>query len=193
MVSKRSKKKSFKLSGHPRKLLTNFFRRNCMLLVKYRWFCVQSWLLGGIKELAFGFVRGQFLTAHLHTYAFMYGRFPSYVKQGKFNVGVHSPSWQPRSFTTKNYFLYLINGGLLALSAGAVTMNFWPIWSSRMHKCRILQVPRFPCWLPESKWVESFPSKSHCFKRSKRFRSLGLKQASRCQSGLPDGLFSNQK
>jgi hypothetical protein len=35
----------------------------------------------------------------------------------------------------KQYFLVLIKGGSLAMSAGAKTMNFQLIWSSCMHNC----------------------------------------------------------
>jgi hypothetical protein len=51
------------------------------------------------------------------------GRFPP-LKQGKFKVGVSSPCWQTRLFTTILLFFVIMEEGSVAVSAGANTSIF---------------------------------------------------------------------
>jgi hypothetical protein len=54
------------------------------------------------------------------------------VKQGKFNVVVVLADGLVRLLLKNEWgtFLYLLNGGSLAMSAGANPMDFRPVWSS---------------------------------------------------------------
>jgi hypothetical protein len=58
-----------------------------------------------------------------------------------------SPSWQTSLCTTKNVFVGIMEGGSPAMSAGANPVIFGPISPSCMHKCILLLVLRFLCFL----------------------------------------------
>jgi hypothetical protein len=51
----------------------------------------------------------------------------SIVKQGKFKVGVVPADRRGCLCSTKNIFVAIMEGGSLAMSAGATPAIFWPI------------------------------------------------------------------
>jgi hypothetical protein len=64
----------------------------------------------------------------------------SLVKQSKFKVGVVPTDRQGFLLLKINIFVVIMEGGSLAMSAGAYRTIFGPIGASCMHKCILIVV-----------------------------------------------------